>query len=189
MATDTSRLKAVLTAALRDDAVAQTLTTLLLDAESEESALDAIQAFMDGVTAGTASASKAVVLDSSKIISGMQFPVTARTASADGTGTGTIADAGGLQFITVTSGNADHIVILPTPTPGTIVILRNGATGYELRSSAPATVAINGGAEANAESAIAASTMVIAVCTTATTWQAISLAGTTLAAVAAAAAA
>ncbi|MDV7395630.1 hypothetical protein RZS08_29850, partial [Arthrospira platensis SPKY1] len=56
-----------------------------------------------------------------------------------------IADAGLLQFVTVTSDNADKIVILPTPTPGTIVILRNGATGYELRSSAPATVAINGG--------------------------------------------
>ena len=68
-----------------------------------------------------------------------------------------------------------------------IIILRNGATGYELRSSAPATVAINGGAGANAESAIAASTMVIAICTTATTWQAIGLAGTTLAAVEAAA--
>lgn len=139
------------------------------------------------VTAGTATASKAVVLDASKIISGMQFPSTANTATAAGTTTGTIADAGGLQFITVTSSDANHIIILPTPTPGTIVILRNGATGYELRSSAPATVSINGGAGASAESAIAASTMVIAVCTTATTWQAISLAGTTLAAVEAAA--
>jgi len=98
-----------------------------------------------------------------------------------------IADAGLLQFVTVTSDNADKIVILPTPTPGTIVILRNGATGYELRSSAPGTVAINGGTGANAESAIAANTMVIAICTSATTWQAIGLAGTTLAAVEAAA--
>jgi hypothetical protein len=116
------------------------------------------------------------------------YPATvARTATADGTGTGTIAAAGLLQFVTVTSDDANKIVILPAPTPGTIVILRNGATGYELRSSAPATVAINGGAGANAESAIAANTMVIAVCTSATTWQAIGLAGTTLAAVEAAA--
>ena len=116
------------------------------------------------------------------------YPATvARTATADGTGTGTIAAAGLLQFVTVTSDDANKIVVLPTPTPGTIVILRNGATGYELRSSAPATVAINGGTGANAESAIAASTMVIAVCTSATTWQAIGLAGTTLAAVEAAA--
>lgn len=111
----------------------------------------------------------------------------ARTATADGTGTGTIAAAGNLQFVTVTSDDANKIVVLPTPTPGTIVILRNGGTGYELRSSAPATVAINGGTGASAESAIAANTMVIAVCTTATTWQAIGLVGTTLAAVEAAA--
>lgn len=116
------------------------------------------------------------------------YPTAARTATADGSGTGTIAAAGMLQFVTVTSADANHIVVLPTPTPGTIVILRNGATGYELRSSAPATVAINGGAASNAESAIAASTMVIAVCTSATTWQAIGIAGATLAGVEAAAA-
>lgn len=115
------------------------------------------------------------------------YPTAARTATADGTGTGTIAAAGRLQFVTVTSDDANKIIILPAPTPGTVVILANGATGYELRSSAPATVAINGGSGANAESAIAAATLVIAVCTSVTTWQAIGLAGTTLAAVEAAA--
>ncbi len=110
------------------------------------------------------------------------------TATADGLTTGIIpANGGKLQFVTVTSAGANNIVVLPAPVVGTIIILRNGATGYELRSNAPATVAINGGAGANAESAIAASTMVIAICTTATTWQAIGLAGTTLAAVEAAA--
>ena len=112
---------------------------------------------------------------------------TARTATADGTGTGTIAAAGFWSFITVTSADANNIIVLPTPTPGTVVVLGNGATGYELRTSDPATIAINGGTGAGAESAIAASTMVIAVCTTATTWQAFSLVGTTLAAVEAAA--
>lgn len=115
------------------------------------------------------------------------YPSAERTATAAGDGTGVIADAGMLQFVTVTSDNAAKIITLPTPTPGTIVILRNGATGYELRSSAPATVAINGGSAANAESAIGASTMVIAVCTSATTWQAIGIAGATLAGVEAAA--
>lgn len=115
------------------------------------------------------------------------YPAAARTATAAGDGTGVIADAGMLQFVTVTSDSAAKIITLPPPTPGTIVILRNGATGYELRSSAPATVAINGGAAANAESAIGASTMVIAVCTSATTWQAIGIAGATLAGVEAAA--
>lgn len=123
------------------------------------------------------------------VLGNLQGQLTYTTAAVTATATtGTaIADAGMIQFVTVTSDNADKIVILPTPTPGTIVILRNGATGYELRSSAPGTVAINGGAGAAAESAIAANTMVIAVCTTATTWQAIGLAATTLAAVEAAA--
>jgi hypothetical protein len=112
---------------------------------------------------------------------------TARTATADGLTTGTIADAGMHQFITVTSADANHIIVLPTPTPGKVVILANGATGYELRTSTPASIAINGGSGSNAESAIGASTLVIAVCTSATTWQAIGLTGTTLAAVEAAA--
>jgi hypothetical protein len=95
----------------------------------------------------------------------------ARTATATGATTGTIAANGQLQFITVTSADANHIIVLPTPTPGTIVVLTNGATGYELRSSAPATVAINGGAEANAESAIAASSVVVMFCVGATDWR------------------
>lgn len=115
------------------------------------------------------------------------FTTAARTATADGTGTGTIADAGLLQFVTVTSANAAHIVVLPTPTPGTIVLLAVGANGFELRSSAPATVAINGGTGASAESAIAANSLVMMVCTSATTWQGWDLAATTLAAVEAAA--
>lgn len=152
------------------------------------------------VTAGTATASKALVLDANKAIAtittatitnatigALTYATASRTATADGLTTGTIAAAGMLQFVTVTSADANHIVVLPAPTPGTIVILSNGATGYELRTSAPATIAINGGAGANAESAIAASSMVIAVCTTATTWQAITIAATTLAAVEAAA--
>jgi hypothetical protein len=95
---------------------------------------------------------------------------TARTATADGLTTGTIADAGREQFIVVTSASADHIIVLPTPTPGTRVALLNGATGYEIRSSAPGTVAINGGAEADAESAIAANVYVELVCVSATAW-------------------
>jgi len=115
------------------------------------------------------------------------YPTVAATATADGSGAGAIAAAGLIQFVAVTSANANHIVTLPAPTPGAIVILANGATGYELRSSAPATIAINAGSGANAESAIAASSIVLIVCTSATTWQGITLAGTTLAAIEAAA--
>lgn len=95
----------------------------------------------------------------------------ARTATADGLTTGTIADGGLLQFVVVTSADANNIIVLPTPTPGTIVILHNGATGYELRSSSPTTVAINGGTGSGAESAIAANSTCIMICVTATAWK------------------
>jgi hypothetical protein len=64
-----------------------------------------------------------------------------------------------------------------------------GANGCELRSSAPATVAINGGSEANAESAIAANMLFVAICTSATTWHGFTITAATLAALDAAAAA
>jgi hypothetical protein len=134
--------------------------------------------------AGTAVGSTAAEIDAVADVSTVNV---ARTATTDGLTTAIITSRGMLNFITVTSSDANFIIVLPAPTPGTIVILRNGSTGYELRSSAPATVAINGGTDTAGESAIAASAMVIAICTTATTWQAISLAATTLAAVEAAA--
>ena len=101
---------------------------------------------------------------------GMQSLAVAHTATADGTGTGTIAD--GTSHVTVTSGGANTIIVLPTPTPGHVVTLaETGTTGYELRTSAPATVGINGGTGADAESAIAgAITYVRCVCVSATSW-------------------
>lgn len=99
---------------------------------------------------------------------GAQVDAVARTATADGTGTGTIAD--GTSFVTVTSASANNIIVLPTPKPGEVVWLMNGGTGYELRSSTPASVAINGGTGASAESAVGANVLVRAICTTATTW-------------------
>lgn len=124
-------------------------------------------------------------LDALGAIGALNLRPVDRTATAAGDGTGVIPEQAG--FVSVTSGNADHIVTLPAPKIGKVVILRNGATAYELRSSDPATIAINGGTGTAAESAIAANSMVIAVCTTLTAWQAIRLAGTTLAAVEAAA--
>jgi hypothetical protein len=101
---------------------------------------------------------------------GVQCAAVARTATSDGLTTGTIAD--GTSHVTVTCGNAAHIIVLPTPTPGNVVTLsEDGTTGYELRSSAPATVAINGGTDTNGESAIAgAITYVTCVCVSATSW-------------------
>jgi len=115
---------------------------------------------------------------------GLLITPLARTATADGTGTGTVTD--GYAWVTVTSADANNIIVLPTPTPGTIVILTVGATGYELRSSAPATVAINGGSGASAESAIPANSTVIAFCETATSWRAIQIGTATAAGVEAA---
>lgn len=94
-----------------------------------------------------------------------------RTATATGATTGTISDpVTDHVFVTVTSDDANKIIVLPAPTPGTIVDIKNGATGYELRSSDPATISINGGAEADAESAIAANTLVVCRCVSATAW-------------------
>jgi hypothetical protein len=127
------------------------------------------------------------VTASALIASALTHPVVARTATADGLTTGTIADAGLIQHITVTSASANNIIVLPTPTPGTIIIMGVGSNGFELRSDTPASVAINGGTGSNAESAIAADSLVVIVCTSATTWQGINLSGTTLAAIEAAA--
>lgn len=109
----------------------------------------------------------------------------AATATSDGLTTGTIPT--GASFVSVTSASANNIIVLPAPAPGTVVLLHVGANGFELRSSAPDTVAINGGTGSNAESAIPANTLVFMVCTTATTWQGWDLTAATLAGVEAAA--
>ena len=99
------------------------------------------------------------------------FPTVSRVPTAAGLTTGTIAEAGKLQFVLVTSGGANDIIILPPPVVGTVVILHNGATGYELRSNSPTTVAINGGSGADAESAIPGDSTCIMICVTTTAWK------------------
>lgn len=95
----------------------------------------------------------------------------AMTANADGLTTAIIAERGVIQYITVTSGNSAHLITLPAPTPGRIVILDVGANGFKLRSSAPASVAINGGTGASAASTVAASSTCVMVCVSATAWK------------------
>lgn len=111
----------------------------------------------------------------------------AGSLTAVATNPGPDGTATGPGLYNVTSANANNIIQLPEPVPGSLVILINGATGYELRSSAPATVAINGGTGAGAESAIPASALVVCLCKTATAWAAVQIAGATLAGVEAAA--
>lgn len=101
-------------------------------------------------------------------VTGYALKSEARTATADGTGTGTIS--AGTTHVAVTASNAAHIITLPAPVPGLKITLQNGATGYEIRSSDPANISINGGKGANAESAVAAATTVIVECVSATAW-------------------
>jgi hypothetical protein len=109
-------------------------------------------------------------LASCNFLMGRQAAV-ARTATADGLTTGTIADFGCYQHVTVTSANATDIIVLPTPTPGTTIVLHVGANGYKLKSSTPASVAINGGTGASAVSAIAADSTCFMTCVSATAWK------------------
>lgn len=172
--------------------------------------------YTDITTAGTVEATKAVVVDGSLDVSGFNdvgiggdltvtggvtaatgtitdltasgYTPVARTATADGLTTGTIADAGTYQAIAVTSASANNIIVLPTPTPGTVLDLYVGANGYEIRSSAPATVLIGGGTGGAAvESAIPANSWAHLVCVDATHWVGYTITGATLAAVEAAA--
>lgn len=145
---------------LKDYSPELTQGALLNSAQIATSAVTAAKIASDAVTT-------AKILDAN-VTPAKTNIVQAVTATADGTGTGTIADT--TTFALVTSANANNIVVLPTPTVGREVWLAVGATGYELRSSAPGTVAINGGAGANAESAIGANVATRCVCTSATTW-------------------
>lgn len=99
---------------------------------------------------------------------GAQSAAVARTATSDGLTTGTVA--AGTSFVAVTSASANNIIVLPAATPGNVVRLAVAATGYELRSSSPATIAINGGTGSAAESAIGANVLTTCTCSTATTW-------------------
>jgi len=95
--------------------------------------------------------------------------VEARTVTADGTTTGTISAT--TTHVTVTSDDANKILILPAPTVGRFLVIHAPATGFELRSSSPDTVAINGGTGSAAESAIPANATVFITCVTATAWK------------------
>lgn len=98
---------------------------------------------------------------------GVQARATAVTATADGLTTGIIPDDTGV--VTVTSSVNTKFVTLPTPTPGVIVWINAEATGYKLRSSTPASVAINGGTGASASTAVSAKTL-RCYCASSTAW-------------------
>ena len=96
------------------------------------------------------------------------MPSTERAATTDGLGTGKISPK--YDFISVTSDNANKKITLPHPGIGRIVALRNGATGYKLRTTDPEEVAINGGTGEDADTSIPANTLVMCLCDTLTTY-------------------
>lgn len=96
-------------------------------------------------------------------------------ASTSGT---QIPDERLIQIVIPTWGNANNILILPNPEPGKVVVIAGAATGGELQTTAPSTIAINGGTGAAAESAVAANQMVICICESATSWKAMVIGST-----------
>lgn len=94
----------------------------------------------------------------------------ARTATADGTGTGTIAKAN--TTIVPTSDDANKIIILPAMAAGDWVWLlpETTATGYELRTSSPTTISLNNVSGADKELAVAAATSVFVKALSATAY-------------------
>ena len=86
---------------------------------------------------------------------GIQSRAVNITATDNGSGSAQISPDTSVALINADS-DANHIVVLPQPIIGNIIhLIENGTTGYELRTSNPAVIGINGGTAVNAESAIA----------------------------------
>ena len=106
--------------------------------------------------------------------------MTSVTATSDGLTTGIIGQ--NATFVNVSSTDDAHIVVLPAPKEEmlgkTIMIVRGITKAFELRSSAPATIAINNVTGAGVELLCAASTVSYATLTTMTDWDVVTIAGT-----------
>lgn len=97
------------------------------------------------------------------------WTVEARTVTVAGATTGTISDD--INFVTVTSDDANKILILPAPTPGKIVWIQGHATvAFELRTSDPTNIELNNVKGAGKELVVAADTTLMCVCLSATQW-------------------
>ena len=90
-------------------------------------------------------------------------------ATDTGATTGTILNT--VTHASVTSAGATKQVILPAPVVGRTLTIDVGANGFDLKSSAPATIAINGGKGATVKSAIAANSTCYLICVSATAWK------------------
>lgn len=81
-----------------------------------------------------------------------------------------VAISADTDFASLTSANADHIAILPSPVVGKVVRGAIAGTGCEIRSSVPTGIAINGTTGAGVEAALAANASFEAVCIGDTKW-------------------
>ncbi len=100
---------------------------------------------------------------------GVTNNVQAAVATTDGTTTGTISPAS--THVSVTSSGATKQIILPAPVVGKQIVIDVGANGFDLKTSDPTNIAINGGSGASAKSAIAASSTCYMICISATAWK------------------
>ncbi len=99
-----------------------------------------------------------------------------RSATTKGTGSGTINVSDGL-YVTVSSTSPNKIVTLPDPMVGLQLVIHNERDAYELRSTSPETISINGGRGIKAGSDIPRGSTVYLTCVTLTKWRAFALDG------------
>jgi hypothetical protein len=78
----------------------------------------------------------------------------------------------GSQLVVPTWGSASNKLILPSPQPGTIVMIAGAATGGVLETNATATVTVNGATSVK----VAPNQAVYAICESATAWKAFGIA-------------
>jgi hypothetical protein len=124
--------------------------------------------FNNGNTTLTHSSGKLALAGALTATGGIQSGATALTATDAG-----VAIPAGTAVASINAdGDANHIVILPAPVVGNIInIIETATTGYELRSSNPEEIGINGGTADGAESAIAgAITYIKCVCVSDSSW-------------------
>ena len=99
----------------------------------------------------------------------MENVAEAVTVTADGLTTGIVSATA--RFVTVTSDDANKILTLPASVVGKILYIRNGVTGYEIRTTAASSIKINDVVSGSTnELAIPATALIKAVCVSATEW-------------------
>lgn len=123
---------------------------------------------LDGVTAGTVTASKAVVVSSTKAIDTLLF--TAATLAATGNSQGTAAPIVS-ETVYVTAADGTTAVLLPTAVAGRRLVVINTVTSAVLPVY-PATGAAINAAAANAAVNLPAAAIAVFYATSATQWYA-----------------